>query len=44
MKDNIIFGGCSFTWGQGIYYYNPNFKDLPFKVDGVYAHIETYFQ
>lgn len=43
MKDNIIFGGCSFTWGQGLYYSNPNFKDLPIQVDGVYDHSDTSF-
>ena len=25
----IIFGGCSFTWGQGLYFYS-DLKDLPY--------------
>jgi hypothetical protein len=32
----ILFGGCSFTWGQGLYYYSdlPNLeKPEPFKYD-----------
>ena len=43
MKDNIIFGGCSFTWGQGLYYSNPNFKDLPIQADGIYDHNDKSF-
>jgi hypothetical protein len=32
----ILFGGCSFTWGQGLYYYSdlPNLEEPePFKYD-----------
>lgn len=28
----LLFGGCSFTWGQGLYYYS-NLPNLPFQQD-----------
>jgi hypothetical protein len=43
VKDNIIFAGCSFTWGQGLYYSNKEFTDLPYPAKGIYDHQNKLF-
>ena len=43
IKQNIIFSGCSFTWGQGLYYCNKSFTDLKLPPKGVYDHSDKEF-
>jgi hypothetical protein len=42
-RDNIIFAGCSFTWGQGLYYCNKSFTDLKLPPQGIYDHSDKEF-
>lgn len=35
MIRNIVFGGCSLTWGQSLHYYG-YFKDAPLPKDGIF--------
>ena len=37
MMKGIIFAGCSFTWGQGLYFYS-NFDDVIKSDDGNFKH------
>ena len=40
---NIIFSGCSFTWGQSLYYCNESFTDLKEPINSCYDHKDTEF-
>lgn len=40
MKNNIIFAGCSFTWGQGLWSYMETDKYVPSYEDYIFNNVE----
>lgn len=40
MKNNIIFAGCSFTYGQGLWSYMPTDEHVPTYQEFIYGNIE----
>ena len=44
VKKGIVFAGCSFTWGQGLYYYSnlPSLADKEPAPDCWFSHLVTH--